>query len=75
MNKSLKAMGGQTWTTNPTVWEYNIKKYCGLEANVTDPNGKTMTMYLGDSFDDQYVRVRQMTRTPCSCGASHLLWF
>ena len=29
--------------------------YCGLEAIVTTPDGKSKTMYLGDGFDDAWV--------------------
>ena len=31
--------------------------YCGLEAVVTAPNGKTKTMVIGDGFDDTWVRT------------------
>ncbi|KAF5009143.1 hypothetical protein FDECE_4587 [Fusarium decemcellulare] len=54
---SLKAMGGATWGSNPTAWKEQTRKYCGLEALVTDPStGKTKLMYLGDAFDDKWVR-------------------
>lgn len=31
--------------------------YCGLEAIVTTPSGKTVTLYVADAFDDAYVSV------------------
>ncbi|KAH6872094.1 hypothetical protein B0T10DRAFT_466325 [Thelonectria olida] len=35
----------------------DIRKYCGLEALVTDPSTrKSELMYLGDAFDDAWVR-------------------
>ncbi|KAH6887653.1 hypothetical protein B0T10DRAFT_539018 [Thelonectria olida] len=55
---SLKAMGGATYGSNPTAWREQIRKYCGLEALVTDPStGKSKLMYLGDAFDDAWVRT------------------
>ncbi|KAH7159532.1 hypothetical protein B0J13DRAFT_465562 [Dactylonectria estremocensis] len=55
---SLKAMGGATWNSNPTAWRDQTRKYCGLEALVTDPStGKTKLMYIGDAFDDAWVRT------------------
>ncbi|GAA5830670.1 hypothetical protein JCM11251_002554 [Rhodosporidiobolus azoricus] len=46
--------------------------YCGLEAVVTTANGKSMTMYIVDAFDDSWVR------TPSSLdlihGAFNKLW-
>jgi len=54
-------MGGATYNSNPTAWKQQTQKYCGLEAKVTDPStGKTMLMYIGDAFDDQYVRVSRV---------------
>ncbi|KAL6915582.1 hypothetical protein FSHL1_007032 [Fusarium sambucinum] len=54
---SLKAMGGATWNSNPDAWRAQTRKYCGLEAKVTDPvTGKSKLMYIGDSFDDSWVR-------------------
>ncbi|KAL4728169.1 hypothetical protein ACLX1H_004905 [Fusarium chlamydosporum] len=54
---SLKAMGGATWASNPTAWREQTRKYCGLEALVTDPStGKSKLMYIGDAFDDAWVR-------------------
>ncbi|KAF5579435.1 hypothetical protein FPCIR_11093 [Fusarium pseudocircinatum] len=55
---SLKAMGGATYNSNPDAWRQQTRKYCGLEAKVTDPTtGKSLLMYIGDSFDDQWVRT------------------
>ena len=51
-------MGGQTYSTNPTEWAQDTKKYCGIEANVTDPStGNTISMYIGDAFADEWVKV------------------
>lgn len=51
-------MGGATYNSNATKWREDTRKYCGLEAKVTDPStGKTELMYIGDAFDDKYVRV------------------
>ncbi|BGP48663.1 hypothetical protein JCM10450v2_004539 [Rhodotorula kratochvilovae] len=36
-------------------YEAAAKMYCGLEAVVTTPEGKTMTLYLADAFDDTWV--------------------
>ncbi|TNY24154.1 hypothetical protein DMC30DRAFT_413396 [Rhodotorula diobovata] len=33
------------------------KKYCGLEAVVTTPAGKELTLYVTDAFDDTWVRT------------------
>ncbi|BGP29263.1 hypothetical protein JCM10296v2_001001 [Rhodotorula toruloides] len=33
------------------------KAYCGLEAVVTTPEGRSETLYIADAFDDQYVRT------------------
>jgi len=33
------------------------KKYCGLEAVVTTPAGKELTLYVTDAFDDTWVRA------------------
>ncbi|RGP60885.1 hypothetical protein FSPOR_10386 [Fusarium sporotrichioides] len=55
---SLKAMGGATYGSNPTAWREQTRKYCGLEALVTDPTtGKSKLMYIGDAFDDAWVRT------------------
>ncbi|KLO78941.1 uncharacterized protein LW93_4264 [Fusarium fujikuroi] len=55
---SLKAMGGATYNSNPDAWRQQTRKYCGLEAKVTDPTtGKSQLMYIGDSFDDKWVRT------------------
>ncbi|KXT13890.1 hypothetical protein AC579_2624 [Pseudocercospora musae] len=53
----LKAMGGATYYTDKKKWKESIAKYCGLEAKVTDPStGKSMLLYVGDSFEDAYCR-------------------
>lgn len=31
--------------------------YCGLEAVVTTPDGKSETLYIADAFDDTWVRT------------------
>ncbi|KAH7198943.1 uncharacterized protein B0J16DRAFT_331389 [Fusarium flagelliforme] len=55
---SLKAMGGATWSFNQDAWRQQTRKYCGLEAKVTDPTtGKSQLMYIGDAFDDAWVRT------------------
>ncbi|GAA6056289.1 hypothetical protein JCM3770_006759 [Rhodotorula araucariae] len=36
-------------------YEDAAKKYCGLEAIVTTPDGKSKTLYLADAFDDTWV--------------------
>ena len=40
-------------------WDYEAaaKAYCGLEAIVTTPDGRTATLYLADAFDDTWVRT------------------
>jgi hypothetical protein len=55
-------MGGHTYNSDPVAWKKETQKYCGLEAKVTDPStGKTMLMYIGDSFDDRFVLVSRVT--------------
>ncbi|EME81208.1 uncharacterized protein MYCFIDRAFT_85485 [Pseudocercospora fijiensis CIRAD86] len=55
----LSAMGGATFYTNETKWSESMAKYCSLEAKVTDPStGKSMLLYIGDSFEDAYCQVR-----------------
>lgn len=55
-------MGGATYNSNPDAWRQQTRKYCGLEAKVTDPTtGKSQLMYIGDSFDDAWVRVCNVT--------------
>ncbi|GAA5862926.1 hypothetical protein JCM8547_003623 [Rhodosporidiobolus lusitaniae] len=48
------------------------KAYCGLEAEITTADGKTVTLYVADAFDDTWVR------TPASLdiihGAFNELW-
>ncbi|KAM0265509.1 hypothetical protein ACHAPA_007658 [Fusarium lateritium] len=54
---SLNAMGRATYGSNPTAWRQQTQKYCGLEALVTDPStGKSKLMYIGDAFDDKYIK-------------------
>lgn len=56
IRKSLKAMGGHTYSSDPSGWKEDTQKHCGLEAKVTDPTtGKTMLMYIGDAFDDNWI--------------------
>ncbi|GAA5969836.1 hypothetical protein JCM8115_005798 [Rhodotorula mucilaginosa] len=38
-------------------YETAAKAYCGLEAIVTLPNGKSATLYIADAFDDTWVRT------------------
>ncbi|GAA5983782.1 hypothetical protein JCM10908_005925 [Rhodotorula pacifica] len=40
-------------------WDYEAAAtaYCGLEAVVTTPDGRTATLYLADAFDDAWVRT------------------
>lgn len=53
-------MGGATYNSDPVAWKQQTQKYCGLEAKVTDPStGKTMLLYIGDAFDDNWVKVSQ----------------
>ncbi|MCJ1310951.1 hypothetical protein MMC25_004620 [Agyrium rufum] len=48
---SLAAMGGATYSSNPTAWRQQTGTYCGLEANVTNPKtGVSTLLYIGDSF-------------------------
>ena len=58
LNQSLKAMGGHTYNSDPVAWKKETQKFCGLEAKVTDPStGKTSLLYIGDAFDDNWVKV------------------
>jgi hypothetical protein len=51
-------MRGATWSSNQDAWRQQTREYCGLEAMVTDPTtGKSQLMYIGDAFDDAWVRV------------------
>lgn len=51
-------MGGATYNSNPDAWRAQSRKYCGLEAQVTDPStGKTLLLYIGDAFDDAWIKV------------------
>ncbi|KAL1622333.1 hypothetical protein SLS56_008770 [Neofusicoccum ribis] len=46
-------------------------KYCGLEAKVKDSaTGKTKLMYIGDAFDDAWVRVIKVDDQPLSNSAN-----
>lgn len=40
--------------------DYNkaIEMFCGLEARVTGPNGESALMYIGDGFDDAWIREK-----------------
>lgn len=40
-------------------WDYEAAAtaYCGLEAVVTTPDGRTATLYIADAFDDTWVRT------------------
>ncbi|KAF2753272.1 hypothetical protein EJ05DRAFT_209161 [Pseudovirgaria hyperparasitica] len=54
---SLRRMGGATYNSDPEKWRHITKKYCGLEAKVTDPQtGKSKLMYIGDGFDEKWVK-------------------
>jgi len=48
--------------TNPVypnpLWKTYTSIYCGLEAKVWNPaNGKSMILYIGDSFDHRWVKT------------------
>ncbi|GAA6005936.1 RlpA-like double-psi beta-barrel domain-containing protein [Rhodotorula paludigena] len=36
-------------------YEAAAKAYCGLEAEITTPDGRTSTLYIADAFDDTWV--------------------
>ncbi|GAA5983778.1 hypothetical protein JCM10908_005923 [Rhodotorula pacifica] len=38
-------------------YEAAATAYCGLEAVVTTPDGKSATLYIADAFDDTWVRT------------------
>ncbi|GAA5967574.1 hypothetical protein JCM11641_005701 [Rhodosporidiobolus odoratus] len=38
-------------------YERAATAYCGLEAVVSTPDGKSMTLYIADAFDDTWVRT------------------
>jgi hypothetical protein len=60
-------MGGHTYNNDPVAWKKDTQKYCGLEAKVTDPStGKTSLLYIGDSFDDRWVRVSRFAASQFS---------
>ncbi|GJN90931.1 hypothetical protein Rhopal_003945-T1 [Rhodotorula paludigena] len=46
-------------------YESAAKAYCGLEAEITTPDGRTVTLYVADAFDDTWVR------TPASLDIIH----
>lgn len=51
-------MGGATYNSDQNAWRDDTRKHCGLEAKVTDPKtGKSKLMYIGDAFDDEWVKV------------------
>jgi len=59
--KPLSSMGGKTYNDDPAAWKAATQKYCGLEAKVTDPStGKSKIMYIGDGFDEKWVKVSAM---------------
>lgn len=63
-------MGGATYNSNPTAWKQQTQKSCGLEAKVTDPStGKISLLYIGDSFDDQYVKVSSSLQIETALGS------
>ncbi|KAL8292078.1 hypothetical protein RQP46_001544 [Phenoliferia psychrophenolica] len=39
-------------------WEAAGKAYCGLEAKVTTPDGKTVYLYIADGFDPAWIRKK-----------------
>lgn len=62
MPQSHKLLGGKTYNSDPSGWKADTQKYCGLEALVKDPvTGRQMLMYIGDAFDDQYVKVSRLS--------------
>lgn len=55
-------MGGATYNSNPDAWRAQSRKFCGLEAQVTDPStGKTSLLYIGDAFDDAWIKVANIS--------------
>lgn len=46
-------------------YESAAKAYSGLEAEITTPDGRTVTLYVADAFDDTWVR------TPASLDIIH----
>lgn len=45
-----------TYNSDQNGWRTATRKYCGLEALVTDPaTGKQKLMYIADAFDPRYV--------------------
>ncbi|KAI9014957.1 hypothetical protein BC832DRAFT_546906 [Gaertneriomyces semiglobifer] len=46
------------WATDPAKWASSAKQWCGLEAEVVNPeNGKKVLMYIIDAFDHQWVKT------------------
>ncbi|KAJ3172487.1 hypothetical protein HDU88_005815 [Geranomyces variabilis] len=49
--------GGTNAVYGHPMWETSAKKFCGLEAEVTNPHtGVKMNMYIVDAFDHKWVR-------------------
>ncbi|KAI8590340.1 hypothetical protein BDZ88DRAFT_107483 [Geranomyces variabilis] len=49
--------GGTNAVYGHPLWETSAKKFCGLEAEVTNPHtGVKMNMYIVDAFDHKWVR-------------------
>jgi hypothetical protein len=60
-------MGGHTYNSDPVAWKKETQKFCGLEAKVTDPStGKTSLLYIGDAFDDNWVKVSRFAASQIS---------
>ena len=47
-------------------------QFCGLEAIVSTPDGRSATMFIGDAFDDRWVLTP--TSIDVAYGAFHLLF-
>ena len=70
-----------TYFTNATEWERYGKQWCGLEAQVTNPDTQiTKTMYIIDAFDPKFVlspnsidimveEWKLLTKVPNTAGA------
>jgi hypothetical protein len=53
------------------IRKQQTQKFCGLEAKITDPStGKTNLLYIGGSFDDQYVKVNFSLLIETALGGS-----
>jgi len=60
-------MGGHTYNSDPVAWKKETQKFCGLEAKVTDPStGKTSLLYIGDAFDDNWIKVSRFAMSQSS---------